>query len=295
MPVGERQPVGLHLAWLLSIMISGAFVTVLIIVSGDLATFWPLYLVPIVLASLAYHAPGSIVSVAVCGALVVLLTYGAGYDAPSAQALVVGGFAFAVSGLVVGVQARRYQQQRLRLEHDTTRDEVTGAYGADYFSDRLSEEVRRCARYDESVTLVLVRPADFADFLRVYGRVKGDLLLQRYAEVLQLAVRDTDLVGRLETELFSVIMPSTTAEEARLVAERLITVVRETEFEGDALEPVVHCAAELAAASYPDDAIDSPEMLNVALERLGVSAPRGMGQADAATRSSAPSLGDVPS
>ncbi len=161
MPVGERQPVGLHLAWLLSVIIAGAFVTVLIIVTGDLTTFWPLYLVPIVLASLAYHAPGAIVSVAVCGALIVLLAYGAGNDAPTVQALVVGALAFAVSGLVVGVQARRYQQQRQRLEHDTTRDDVTGAYGADYFSARLAEEVGRCARYGESLTLALVRPSRF--------------------------------------------------------------------------------------------------------------------------------------
>ncbi len=173
--------------------------------------------------------------------------------------------------------------------------QVTGAYGAAYFSGRLAEEVARCARSGESLTLLLVRPAGFADFLRVYGRVKSDLLLQRFADVLHLAVRDTDLVGRLGSELFSVLLPSTTAEAARPVAERLIALIREAEFEGDALEPVVHCTAELAAASYPDDAIDSHEVVDVALERLGVSAPHVVGQADAAGRSSAASWGDAPS
>ncbi len=290
----SRQPTGLHLAWLLSVTIAGAFVTALIIATGDLVTYWPLYVVPVVLASLAYHAPGAIVSVALCGAVVVLLAYGGGYEVP-VSALVLGALAFAVSGLAIGIQTQRYQRQRARLEQDATRDALTGAHCADYFADRLAEEARRSARYGTSFTLCLVRPVGFADFQHLYGRVKADLLLERFAEVLRLSLRNTDIVGRFGTDLFAVIMPSTTAEEARAVGERAASAIGEAEFEGDALEPVVHCTAQVVSAAYPQDAADADALLAAALDRLGASASTAKDTRSETARPGALGLGDASS
>ena len=295
MPGTERQPIGLHLAWLLAVAIAGAFVTVLIVATGDVGTYWPLYILPVVLASLAYHAPGAIVSVALSSAVIALLAYGAGYDVPPIPTLVIGAAAFAISGLVIGIQTQRYRHQRQRLEHDTTRDAVTGAFCAEYFEARLDEEVRRGSRYDEIFALSLVRVVAFDDFLRLYGRVKGDLLLERLTKVLRLTVRSTDILGRLESAVFAVIMPSTNAEEAGGIAERIISAVDAAEFEGDALEPIVHSSVQVASIIYPDDATDAEGLMAGVLARLGSAPDVPESAREAEPRGSAPSLGDVPS
>lgn len=295
MPDAERQPIGLHLAWLLSVVIAGAFVTALIVSTGDLTTFWPLYIVPVVIASLGYHVPGAIVSVALVSAVLALLAYGAGYESPPLPALVVGMVAYVISGVVIGVQTQRYRRQRQELEQDATRDAITGSYRADYFTARLHEEVRRSARHDQNFTLSLVRLIGFADFQHLYGRVKADLLLERLGEVLHLTVRSTDLVGRLESALFAVIMPSTAADEAQAVAERLVSAVAAAEFEGDALEPVVHRSAQVVSATYPGDATDADALLAAVRSRLDALAPQPDSDQSEPSRAGAPNVGDVPS
>ncbi len=293
MPGAERQPIGLHLAWLLAVAIAGAFVTALIVATRDLATYWPLYVFPVVLASLAYHAPGAIVSVALSSAIVALLVYETDYDVPPMSTLAIGAIAFAVSGVVIGIQTQRYRYQRDQLEQDATRDTLTGACRADYFEARLDEEVRRSARYGDTFTLSLVRVLAFDEFLRLYGRVKGDLLLERLARVLGLTVRNTDIVGRIESATFAMIMPATTAENARGIADRVVSAVEATEFEGDALEPVVHRSVEVVSVAHPDDATDPRTLMSTARERLGPPAQRPDGEQVEVSSSGVPSLEDV--
>jgi diguanylate cyclase (GGDEF)-like protein len=228
-------------------------------------------------------------------AIVALLAYGAGYESPPMPALVIGMIAYAISGIVIGVQTQRYRHQRQQLEQDATRDAITGSYRGDYFTARLREEVRRSARYDESFTLSLVRLIEFEDFQHLYGRVKADLLLERLAEVLHLTVRSTDLVGRLESALFAVMMPSTSAEEAHAVAERLVSAVAAAEFEGDALEPIVHCTAQVVSAAYPGDTTDADALMAAVRSRLDTQTSQPGEEPGGASSPSVPSLGDVPS
>ena len=295
MPEAERQPIGLHLAWLLAVAIAGAFVTVLIVVTGDVATYWPLYIIPVVLASLAYHAPGAIVSVAISSAVVVLLGYGAGYEVPPVPALTIGAVAFAISGLVIGIQTQRYRQQRQQLQRDATRDGLTGAYCADYFNARIHEEVRRSARYNQSFTLSLVDLVGFEEFQHTYGRVKAEMLLERLAEVIRLTLRGTDIVGRIESALFAVILPSAAEDDARAVAERLVSAVADAEFEGDALEPIVHRNVQVVSATYPVDATEADALMAGARARLDALAPHvGIEQSEP-PRAAAADFGDAPS
>jgi diguanylate cyclase (GGDEF)-like protein len=203
--------------------------------------------------------------------------------------------AYAISGIVIGVQTQRYQRQRQQLEQDATRDAITGAYRADYFTSRLQQEIWRSSREGQAVTLCLVQLIGFDDFQHLYGRVKGDLLLERLAEVLQLTVRNTDLVARLESALFAVLMPSTTAAEADMVAGRLVSAVAAAEFEGDALEPVVHRSAYVVSATYPDDADDRDALLALARDRLEAASASLGGNVIEPSGASAPGLGDVSS
>lgn len=266
---GERRRIGAHLAWLFAVAITGLVATTLIVITRDLASLWPLYIVPIVIASHAYHVSGAALSVATTAALVTLLAYSGMYAAPPIAELAVGLAACALSGAVIGVQARRYQRQADLLALDSTRDTVTGAWTADRIEQRLAEEVRRCARYDANCVCMLVDLPGLAEFHRKFGRIKADLLLVRVAEILRLVLRETDLVGRHAASGFAAILPATDSAHAALVAARVEEAVTATEFEGDALEPTTHVAVAVAFAEYPRDATSAAQLLSVARTRLG--------------------------
>jgi diguanylate cyclase (GGDEF)-like protein len=268
MPEKQRRPIGMHLAWLLSVAIAGTFVTTMIVVTGDLASLWPLYIIPIVVAALAYHLSGAVLSIAAIAATVALLSYGAGYDTPPLPELVVGLIGYAVAGVVIGVQAQRQQDQRTLLELDSTRDELTDVLRADYLLLRLEEEVRRNARYGTSCAYVLIEVPGCHAFRRQFGRIKTELMLERLAQLVRLTIRDTDLVGRRGATCLAVVMPSTDAQEAAVVVARVRAAVMAADFEGDALEPTTQVTIEVATATHPLDAGDSVELRSVAEARL---------------------------
>ena len=265
MPENQRRPVGLHLAWLISVAAASVFVTALIAITGDLATLWPLYIIPIVIAALAYEVAGAIVAVAACTALVSLLVFGGGLGPSLLPELLVGAVAYTISGVVIGVQAHSYRRQRDLLQLDSIRDPVTEAFTADHLESLLADELRRTERYGLQCTFAVVQVVGFEEFRRTYGRIRAEQLLRRLVEVLHLAVRDTDVIGRYGHDAFAVILPLTGSGEAKLVTDRVKTAVETTAFEGDALEPTVRCPVAIATATCPEDSCD-PDAIEAAVD-----------------------------
>lgn len=262
------KPTRYHLMSLLLIAVSGAFVTALVAFGGDLRTYWPLYLIPIVTAALTYHLSGALVTSAIATALIALLTPGAGLTAGSLPQIGVGMLSFVLAGAVIGVQARRQLQQNIQLEQSSIRDRLTGLYKSDYFHGRLAEELIRTDRYGDAVSIALITVEDFESFKSRFGHYKADLLLEHMADVLRVSVRTTDILSRYGPTTFAAILPCTKDFEATAVAARLRTAVGEAEFEGDVLEPAVKCGVAVANVSYPDEAQDQDEMLELASQRL---------------------------
>lgn len=257
-----------HLWSALLIAVSAGFVTALISLTGELQTYWPLYLAPIVIASLAYHVGGAVVASALATALIALLMPESSSLASLPQ-LVVGMVAFLLSGIVIGAQARRQRQHGQMLEQASIRDQLTGLYKPDYLHNRLAEEIRRADRYDVPTSLALVAVDAFADFKERYGHYKADLMLEHMADLLRISVRDTDIVARYGPTEFAVVLPFTPSASAELVADRIRRTVSEAEFEGDVLDPVTKMTVSVAVAGYPEDASGQDELVALVTRRVG--------------------------
>lgn len=268
LPAVRERPAGWHFTWLLCIALAGVFVTALIVITGDLATLWPLYIIPVVVAAIIYHTAGATLSIAVVAALIALLTYSPGVESPAATQLFVGVSAFAVSALAIGVQANRHERQRRLLEADALRDAVTGAYTREYVEELLASDVRRAQRYDVRCTFAIVGVVGIREFGRTFGRIKTEQMLGRLADVVRLSVRDTDIVGRWNHDSLGIVLPFTSDAEARLVAERIGSAIDATQFEGDALEPVARCSVAVGHATCPEDEVDSAALIAAVEKRL---------------------------
>ncbi len=264
----EQHQVPLNLAAIVAILGTGIFVTTLIVITGDLMTLWPLYLVPIVIASLTYRLAGAIVASGMAAAAITLAIWGLRPDPLAIPELIVGIVAFTASGIVIGGQAQKTSSHHETLEETSIFDPLTGLYKREHLDRRLLEEVHRAARYSRSLAFVLVRVDHCERFKDKFGAYKADLMLGNLAQVLRINSRDTDILGRYDYSSFGLVLPYADREGAQTLASRLARSVADTNFEGDALEPTTHCTVRIESTLYPYDGCDPLTLTDNARRRL---------------------------
>lgn len=279
---------GMHLRSLLLIAASGVFVTLVGVLSGYLHVLWPLYAIPIFVAVVDFNAVGGLI-VGALSAMIVAAWFAMGRPellmAASTETWVTAGLGMLSLGAVavaMGYRVRRYKEQQRTLELTTIRDALTGLYNFQYLSARLHEEVRRAQRYGVRVAMVFLDIDHFKDFNDTYGHHKGNLALKRVADVLRLAARETDIVGRYGGEEFIIILPLAGVAEATAMAERVCAAVRSTAFEGDEITPSASLAVSCGVSAFPDDAADEAELVKCADAAMYQAKRAGVGVACAA-------------
>jgi diguanylate cyclase (GGDEF)-like protein len=127
------------------------------------------------------------------------------------------------------LKERRLNQERLRMLDELRKlsitDGLTQLYNSRHFYDQIKSEVERCNRYDHKLSLLLLDIDNFKDYNDQYGHLAGDKILVRLSRVINSCLRKMDTAYRYGGEEFTIVLPGTTMEEARTVAERLRSAV----------------------------------------------------------------------
>ncbi|MDD5332723.1 MAG: GGDEF domain-containing protein [Rhodoferax sp.] len=113
------------------------------------------------------------------------------------------------------------QDRQTELEHLSSRDGLTGLFNRHTFVALTEQELARARRHASATTLLLLDLDYFKRINDSHGHPAGDAVLRHVAALLRDTVRGTDLVGRLGGEEFIVLLPDTSAEAARVLAEKL--------------------------------------------------------------------------
>ena len=100
-------------------------------------------------------------------------------------------------------------------------DQLTGALTRRGFLDQAEREIARAQRYGRPSSLVMLDVDHFKSVNDTYGHGVGDQVLRNIAELASVALRPTDVFGRLGGEEFAIILSETSGEQALVVAERL--------------------------------------------------------------------------
>jgi diguanylate cyclase (GGDEF)-like protein len=145
------------------------------------------------------------------------------------------------------------------------------------FDNMLAREVSRAARSREDVGLILFDIDHFKSLNDNYGHQTGDEVLRRVAAVLEDSCRDFDTVARYGGEEFAVILPRTSVNDARTVAERFLEAIR-----GQSAEP--RETASAGVASFPVNAVEPQALVAAADEALYESKHTGRDRATASGR-----------
>lgn len=82
-------------------------------------------------------------------------------------------------------------------------------------------EFSRFQRYDRPFAVLLLDLDFFKRVNDTFGHDVGDTVLRRFADLLRVECRHSDIVGRLGGEEFAVLAPETSLEAAQTMAERI--------------------------------------------------------------------------
>ncbi len=130
---------------------------------------------------------------------------------------------------IVKARVRNHLQayrQRQMLERLANIDALTGIPNRRHFEESLANEVRRCARAEVSLSLVMVDVDYFKKFNDHYGHGAGDLILRKIAETIQKVLnRPGDFVARYGGEEFVLILPGSDVRGGKRVTEKIRAAV----------------------------------------------------------------------
>lgn len=112
-------------------------------------------------------------------------------------------------------------QKQRELERLTRQDGLTGLFNRNTFVELSRRELDRAKRQGSATTILLLDLDHFKRVNDTWGHPAGDAVLRHVATLASTTVRSTDLVGRLGGEEFIVLLPNTSAEAGRKLAEKV--------------------------------------------------------------------------
>jgi diguanylate cyclase (GGDEF)-like protein len=155
-------------------------------------------------------------------------------------------------------------------------DGLTGLFNHRKFQEELADEFKRMKRFAEPISLVLADIDYFKKVNDTYGHPVGDLVLKGVASVIRETIRDIDIPARYGGEEFAVVLPGTSGEGAKNIAERLRRKVKENPFSANGRQ--IEVSVSIGIATSPSDAKSKEELIEKADQALYYAKHNGRDQ-----------------
>jgi diguanylate cyclase (GGDEF)-like protein len=157
--------------------------------------------------------------------------------------------ALAILTTTIGMVLMATDRLRSELEHLATHDSLTGAFNRRALIEACELELARCRRNHGIMALLMIDLDHFKAVNDTHGHPVGDRVLVDFVARVKSLLRQPDQLGRFGGEEFVALLPETSLDEARVVAERLRATIESSN--GD-LPP---CTVSIGiTVSRPDDA-----------------------------------------
>jgi diguanylate cyclase (GGDEF)-like protein/PAS domain S-box-containing protein len=160
-----------------------------------------------------------------------------------------------------------------RLQYLSRIDDLTGLLNRRVLIEKLEDEVRRIQRYKSSLSLIICDIDYFKEINDKYGHDIGDRVLQMVSRLFIEAIRNTDVIGRYGGDEFLVILPETTMEGAKEIAERIRSSVENFKFNAD--ETSINPTVSLGIAEFNPEKEDVSELIKRADNALYIAKGKG--------------------
>ncbi|MEH6649905.1 MAG: diguanylate cyclase [Motiliproteus sp.] len=126
------------------------------------------------------------------------------------------------------VSEREMNRLNKELEQLSRTDRMTGLYNRGHWEELASREFKRCQRYGDTSTLVMLDIDHFKRVNDTYGHQVGDEVIKGLADILSHEIRESDMAGRYGGEEFAILLSETDIEGAHIFCERVRANVEQT-------------------------------------------------------------------
>lgn len=142
----------------------------------------------------------------------------------------VGGKKVQLEYAVDITEERNMEKNLQQLESEVEKvyyDSLTGINNRRYFEENIERVIMPDPRGASVVSLMMVDIDYFKLYNDTFGHVVGDICLKMIAEILQsCTMREGDFVARYGGEEFVVVLPNTSEQGARAVAQKILEAIR---------------------------------------------------------------------
>lgn len=115
--------------------------------------------------------------------------------------------------------------QEAKLSKLVYGSEDEGVLSIEFFYKRISEEIERADRYNDSLAMIMLSLDNFKTY-KLESSVKEDILKEA-TKIARSVIRKYDILVRLDDEKFLLLMPKTNKSGAIIVAEKIRKALNE--------------------------------------------------------------------
>ncbi len=141
------------------------------------------------------------------------------------------------------------KQHEAKLEYLASFDDLTGHYNKLRLRDVLEQALAQGSRLDRAGAFLVVGADQLGRINAAYGHEAGDRVLFDVANRLDQTLRSTDVVGRLDSDRFGIVLAGYNSDQALRTAERILQSIRQEAVEIGGRQ--VHVTASVSIVLFP--------------------------------------------
>lgn len=174
------------------------------------------------------------------------------------------------------LRERRLLEHAESLRARSYIDGLTGIPNRRHFDVALERELRRARRADGPLALLLVDIDSFKLYNDHFGHQQGDACLTTVAQQLAgLLKRPADMAARYGGEEFAAVLPDTTLEQARAVAEKIRAHIEALQMPPAPGAHHPYVTLSIGVAAFVRGRLEEPAALIAAADQAMYAAKRG--------------------
>jgi diguanylate cyclase (GGDEF)-like protein len=131
-----------------------------------------------------------------------------------------------------------------------TTDDLTGLCNRRYFMDKLAQQKALSERNESDFVICYCDLDHFKQINDTYGHHIGDIVLQKFAEILKSSIREIDYVARFGGEEFVCLLVETDLEDALNVTERIRETLENRNFSD--IAPSLHATVSIGVTNFKE-------------------------------------------
>jgi diguanylate cyclase (GGDEF)-like protein/PAS domain S-box-containing protein len=167
-------------------------------------------------------------------------------------------------------------EKQERLNYLAYYDELTGLANRSLFLERVAQYMRSAVSSGCKLAVGLLDLERFKNINHSLGRPSGDALLRQVAQWLTHNLGDANLLARVGTDHFAVVLPDVKneADLGRLIEQTMDSFLQ---YPFRLNEAVFHIGAKIGVALFPDDGLDADTLFKnaeAALRKAKVAGDR---------------------